>query len=58
MLNGPYISHIVRISVIWYSVQSGVNNLFITAGRTGYSCLCLGPHKINNVVDSKRNCVS
>jgi hypothetical protein len=36
--------------------MTGVGNLFITAGRIGYSHLCRGPQKkINNVVDSKRN---
>jgi hypothetical protein len=44
---------------LYLTYCAGVCNLFITSGRIGHPCLCRGrQNKINNVVDSKRNCLS
>lgn len=40
------------------SISSRIDNIFVTAGGFGCSCLCREPEiKINNVVDTHRNCI-
>jgi hypothetical protein len=38
--------------------RPGIGNIFITVGRIACSYICRGPQRNDNVVDSKRICIS